>query len=130
MLDIEKELKRANEVYAKCDSLNHELWQKWLRTGYKLHVADSYLITHSTNILLQKAIYRNGVKLFFVNAWVYVTDQEPHIGISLMPECQFNTHVGQEPAFSVTYMGNTDSPTIIEYFFIETYDKMDCKPED
>ena len=137
---IIEELKRDRERYnqskeivqERAGRINKELWDKYLNAGYKLAVGGSCKL-YRADALLQKAIWENGVKLYFITIWVYLWDEQiPNYyhehRIALQPQVQFNTHSDNKPTFNVDYMGDRDDPEEVELFFKTIYERMECEP--
>lgn len=78
--------------------------------------------------LLQKAIYRDGVKAFWVNVEVWDHRKWGEDRIGLTADSQMETKSGQ--TFNVTLLYPGDAPAETEAFFARIFDAMDCKNYD
>lgn len=115
--------------FAVIRSIGGERYKSFLDAGYKEWYQNNPY-NHSP-YLLQKGVYRDGIRLFFVNVWCY--DLSGHCKdhpFAIQPECQFNVHVDQPRTFSVTLWPEEMTPTQIEEWFLAVYDRMECQPYD
>ena len=113
--------------FADVRRLGGERYAAFLADGYREYYSPSGC--HATPFLLQKAFWRDDVKLFFVNVWVYDhSDWQPDYPVGFQPEAQFNTHLDQTPTFNVTLIDHGEGPGDVERFFLSLYDRMECQP--
>ena len=84
---------------------------------------------NKSDYLLQKAIWRDDVRLFFVNVWCF--DFAAHSSdhpFGMQPEVQFNTHSDQEPTINIDIIARDWTPQQVEEWFVAAYNKLGCKP--
>jgi hypothetical protein len=102
----------------------------FLVAGYK-ECYISRQLGRQTPFLLQKAIYRNGVRAFFINVWSYdFSEWSKDHPFGMDVETHFNVHSGQRPTFSATWIHPKPTPSEVERFFEAIYDRMECRPYD
>lgn len=103
--------------------IDDPLWRKYLEAGFKSWQSESIIKLKNTPYFLQKQITKDKIILFFITVYVYDFNGE----IDYRPEANFNVKIGQNPTFSVIYMGK-GNPAEVEIFFRTIYRAMHCEP--